>query len=141
MSLPDCKDICGEEPSATGFCPVDYYVPKAAKGNFGLIAGCIWGDDLAMKLQYLDLTRIKEGLLDRKESFGYWDLPNGYLKDIIEDQFLDDDDDDSCLLVPRLTYVFLNRIDKSIGSQLYYSYCYMTNEAKQEFDRLYKEKK
>jgi len=28
MSLPDCKDIGGEDPSANGFCPVDYYVPE-----------------------------------------------------------------------------------------------------------------
>lgn len=27
MSLPDCKDIGGEEPHQHGFCPVDYYVP------------------------------------------------------------------------------------------------------------------
>lgn len=27
MSLPDCKDIGGEEPASHGFCPVDYCVP------------------------------------------------------------------------------------------------------------------
>lgn len=27
MSLPDCKDLCGEFPRERGFCPVDYHVP------------------------------------------------------------------------------------------------------------------
>lgn len=27
MELPSCKDIGGEEPSAGGFCPTDYFVP------------------------------------------------------------------------------------------------------------------
>ena len=27
MSLPDCKDLGGEEVSAGGFCPVEYFVP------------------------------------------------------------------------------------------------------------------
>lgn len=27
MELPSCRDIGGEEPSAGGFCPVDYFVP------------------------------------------------------------------------------------------------------------------
>jgi hypothetical protein len=27
MELPDCTDIGGEEPSAGGFCPVDYFIP------------------------------------------------------------------------------------------------------------------
>lgn len=31
LSLPECKDIGGEEPSGNGFCPVDYYVPLIKK--------------------------------------------------------------------------------------------------------------
>lgn len=27
MELPSCRDIGGEEPSPTGFCPVEYFVP------------------------------------------------------------------------------------------------------------------
>ena len=27
MSLPDCKDIGGEEPDSDGFCPTDFFVP------------------------------------------------------------------------------------------------------------------
>ncbi len=27
MSLPDCADVCGEEPNSYGFCPVEIYVP------------------------------------------------------------------------------------------------------------------
>jgi len=28
MSLPDCRDLGGEEPHAGGFCPVEFYVPR-----------------------------------------------------------------------------------------------------------------
>lgn len=28
MSLPDCKDIGGEEPNGAGFCPTEFYVPE-----------------------------------------------------------------------------------------------------------------
>ena len=28
MSLPDCRDIGGEEPSLNGFCPVEFYAPR-----------------------------------------------------------------------------------------------------------------
>lgn len=28
MTLPDCKDFCGEERDEFGFCPVDYYIPR-----------------------------------------------------------------------------------------------------------------
>lgn len=28
MSLPDCKKIGGQEAKASGFCPVDYFIPK-----------------------------------------------------------------------------------------------------------------
>ena len=30
MSLPDCKDIGGEEPHQHGFCPTGYYIPSYA---------------------------------------------------------------------------------------------------------------
>lgn len=28
MELPSCRDIGGEEPNSSGFCPTDYYVPS-----------------------------------------------------------------------------------------------------------------
>lgn len=28
MSLPECRDIGGEEPCPSGFCPIEYYVPR-----------------------------------------------------------------------------------------------------------------
>jgi hypothetical protein len=28
MSLPECRDLGGEEPTPSGFCPVEYYVPR-----------------------------------------------------------------------------------------------------------------
>lgn len=87
MALPDCKIIAAEEPGATGFCPTGFYVPVVAdsllgrdwgsgpivgpNGQFGFVTGCCWGDDNSWKIQFLDLTRIKEGIIRRDDRFGY----------------------------------------------------------------------
>jgi len=34
MSLPDCKNIGGEQPNAYGFCPAEYYIPRYKICNF-----------------------------------------------------------------------------------------------------------
>lgn len=47
------------------------YVP------FGFVSGCIWGDDSSWKLQFLDLARASEGIIERKELFGYVQLAEG----------------------------------------------------------------
>lgn len=86
-----------------GFCPTDFYVPYTEyletpeqepdesiriigpNGQFGFVAGCVWGDDISWKIQFLDLSRIKEGVLTRDDRFGYIELPsNMELKDAIE---------------------------------------------------------
>ena len=85
MELPSCRDVAGEEPTSHGFCPVDFHVPFLHKrvvaaghaGLFGFVAGCIWGDDSSWKIQYLDLSRISEGVLVRDERFGYIAIPEG----------------------------------------------------------------
>jgi hypothetical protein len=84
MELPSCRDLGGEEHDGNGFCPVDYYVPhdhpavlKAGNsGRFGFVAGCIWGDDSSWKIQYLDLSNAANGVLVRKELFGYVAMPS-----------------------------------------------------------------
>lgn len=97
MSLPDCKDIGGEEKSGAGFCPAEFYVPKiqrlVALGKnkegvqqyrkkldtayvpFGLIAGCVWGDDSSWKVMCIDLRQIEKGILKPDDRFGYVALP------------------------------------------------------------------
>lgn len=82
MTLPDCKDFCGEEPHGWGFCPVDYFVPYCIEegsndmiwpfqGQHGFVAGCVWGDDGSWKIQHLDLSRLEEGIIKRTDRFGY----------------------------------------------------------------------
>jgi hypothetical protein len=81
MSLPDCKDLCGEEEDSVGFCPVEFYVPydpeDGITGHFGFVAGCIWGDDSSWKIQYLDLANIEAGVMTNTSRFGYIELPSG----------------------------------------------------------------
>ena len=86
MSLPDCTDIGCEEPAQFGFCPVDFYVPSSVwdeeddtdtdrvDGQFGFVAGCVWGDDSSWKIQYLDLSRVSEGIVKGDDRFGYIEL-------------------------------------------------------------------
>ena len=82
------------EPGA-GFCPVGFYVPdwwdvhdgyiipgsenwnrdfEWPNGSFGFVWGCYWGDDSSWKVQYLDLSRIQEGIITRDDRFGYVEL-------------------------------------------------------------------
>lgn len=97
MSLPDCKDIGGEKPESNGFCPAEIYVPKiqrlipmgedkdghtkyskkleTAYVPFGLIAGCVWGDDSSWKVMCVDLRQIENGILKPDDRFGYVALP------------------------------------------------------------------
>lgn len=84
----------------SGFCPVGFYVPdwwdindgtvipgskywNADKewpcGDFGFVWGCYWGDDSSWKVQYLDLSRVQQGIITRDERFGYVELAiSGY---------------------------------------------------------------
>jgi hypothetical protein len=102
MDLASGEIIAGEEPSPGGFCPVGFYVPdwwdineRAERdgtlpgslrwtfdhewpiGEFGFVWGCVWGDDSSWKVQYLDLSRVQEGVLAREERFGYVILDTG----------------------------------------------------------------
>lgn len=53
--------------------------------SFGFVAGCIWGDDSSWKIQYLDLSEAKKGIIKRDERFGYIVLPeNQSLKEAID---------------------------------------------------------
>ena len=106
MELPSCKKIAGEEPHAHGFCPTTFYVPyndtrllnsdpKTAE-TIGFVSGCVWGDDSSWKIQFLDLSDIKNGNIKRDARFGYIELPNNLeLKDTIDfsDWYYDPDDD------------------------------------------------
>ena len=112
MSLPDCKDLGGEESCAFGFCPTGFYVPYmdqeeddgippdwtekdiyecnpvGPNGQFGFVCGCVWGDDSGgWKIQFLDLSRASEGIIKRGARFGYLEmspsLSSAELKDAI----------------------------------------------------------
>ncbi len=54
------------EPEIMGFTDVseESYCP------FGLVAGCIWGDEATWKVEYLDLARLPEKRFRRENHFG-----------------------------------------------------------------------
>lgn len=83
------------DPPGCGFCPVGFYVPdwwdvhgghtipgsphwgpnnEWPVGTFGFVWGCVWGDDSSWKVQYLDLSRVRDGIIARDERFGYVEL-------------------------------------------------------------------
>lgn len=95
MDLATGEIIASEEPQGNGFCPVGFYVPdwwdvndgsmlpgslywdegdEWPTGDFGFVWGCHWGDDSSWKVQYLDLSKITEGIITREERFGYVQL-------------------------------------------------------------------
>lgn len=105
MELPSCRDLCGEEATGLGFCPAEYYVPEnrydeddeeyGLDGEIGFISGCVWGDDTSWKVQFLDLSKIQQGVLTRDERFGYIELLHRHkLEDAIDvsDYWVDVDD-------------------------------------------------
>lgn len=86
IELPSCKVIASEESSPHGFCPVEFFVPENHKdpeedpqgldGQFGFVAGCVWGDDNSWKVQFLDLSAVQGGVILRdKNKLGYLELP------------------------------------------------------------------
>jgi hypothetical protein len=98
MELPSCKDICGEDENSAGFCPTGYFVPYTTpevlkltsadlsgndpfigpNGQFGFVCGCVWGDDTSWKIQFLDLSKISEGIFKRDDRFGYIEMLNSH---------------------------------------------------------------
>lgn len=55
----------------------------SSSGQWGVYAGCVWGDDSSYKLRYVDLSRVSEGIVTTDDRFGYVELPDGNLKDAI----------------------------------------------------------
>lgn len=107
LDLARKKIVAEEEAKPWGFCPTEFFVPdwwdehdgsvlpgheywderrdSWPSGQFGFVAGCLWGDDSSWKIQYLDLSKISEGVIGRDERFGYIELPHKVrLKDAID---------------------------------------------------------
>ncbi|MEO8801251.1 MAG: hypothetical protein ABI551_25390 [Polyangiaceae bacterium] len=95
LDLATDEVIAEENNEQMGFCPVGFYVPdwwdvndgsvipgneywssstEWPVGDFGFVWGCVWGDDSAWKIQYLDLSRVREGVILREERFGHVEL-------------------------------------------------------------------
>ncbi len=98
MDLATFKDIGGEPPNPSGFCPVEYYIPEIeyfekepdpkkpesfvyrvarAPSDVAFVAGCFWGDDSSWKIQCFDLSQVESGIITRDERFGYVAMANG----------------------------------------------------------------
>lgn len=95
LDLDSGDIVAAEEPDELGFCPAGFYVPdwwdlhdgtklpgsmdwrrddEWPSGDFGFVWGCVWGDDSSWKVQYLDLSAVRHGVLRREERFGYLSL-------------------------------------------------------------------
>lgn len=102
------KHYVGEERPGWGFCPVEFRVfdwrekltdesanmpfrdgylysdekLNAYTGQWAIYTGCIWGDDGSWKVRYVDLSKIREGIVVTEERFGYLPLL-GKLSDVV----------------------------------------------------------
>lgn len=55
------------------------------EGQWGVYSGCVWGDDNSLKIRFVDLSRVKEGIVTTDDRFGYFQLPSqGDLRSSIE---------------------------------------------------------
>lgn len=43
---------------------------------WGIMSGCVWGDDSSWKIKYIDLSQIDQKILKITEKFGYCEMPN-----------------------------------------------------------------
>lgn len=99
LDLATGRVIAEEPDDADGFCPVGFYVPdwwdvyddsiipgseywgpdhEWVSGGFGFVWGCVWGDDNGWwKVQCLDLSDVRSGVIRRDERFGYVELEDG----------------------------------------------------------------
>jgi hypothetical protein len=55
----------------------------SSSGQWGVYSGCVWGDDSSYKLRYVDLSKVSEGIVITDDRFGYVELPEGKLKDLV----------------------------------------------------------
>ena len=95
MDLDTGELVASELDGPNGFCPAGFYVPdwwdvhdgrtlpgsllwrsdhEWPAGDFGFVWGCVWGDDWSWKVQYLDLSAVRDGILRRDDRFGYVSL-------------------------------------------------------------------
>jgi hypothetical protein len=113
MDLATGKIIASEKQKGNegsngyGFCPVGFYVPdwrdihdgstfpgswwwddkndRWPDGTLGFVWGCYWGDDNGWKVQALDLSRVKDGIILRDDRWGYQYIePIGKPEDFIQ---------------------------------------------------------
>lgn len=112
MSLPDCKQIAQINQQ---FCPVEFYVPKVFNEQcteehytkFGFVSGCVWGDDGSWKVEYVDLSRVSEGIIKQDARFGYLELPHGLpLSRAIEVDWEHDDGNSQVSIATQMTFRF-----------------------------------
>jgi hypothetical protein len=81
MELPSCTDIGGEERSARGFWPTDYFVPLTSDHEpacpYAFVSGLYAGDNDSRpwQIQVIDLEQIGDGVVKRDARFGYVELP------------------------------------------------------------------
>lgn len=62
------RKLSADEPDEYVYSDKDLY---AFTGQWAVYSGCVWGDDNGFKIRYIDLSRIREGIVTEDERFGY----------------------------------------------------------------------
>jgi hypothetical protein len=83
MELPSCIQVAAEEEPPAHFCPVDFLVPWSddpevspqLQGEFGFVSGVYWGDPMGERIEYLDLSDLRQGTIRRDRRFGIISAP------------------------------------------------------------------
>lgn len=61
------------------FIDSGYELLLVRSASFGLVAGCVWGDDSSWKLQRIDLSNADKGEIKRDAPWGYVELPHDFI--------------------------------------------------------------
>jgi hypothetical protein len=89
--------------------------------KWGLVAGCIFGDDTSWKVEFIDLSRAAEGIIKRDDRFGYLSLPGGVsLRDAVNVDFIDADDDEKQMIqiAHPLTFTISGRLHTNLEKEI-----------------------
>lgn len=93
------------------------------RGDFGVYCGCVWGDDTSMKVQYVDLQKIREGVVTTDDRFGYIQLhPKLSLKESV--RYFDEGD--------RFEIAVSIDFDRESGKAGYYNKRYINFDEKED---------
>ncbi|XKH58693.1 hypothetical protein LG293_16725 (plasmid) [Citricoccus nitrophenolicus] len=89
LATPPVPEVNGMPARGLSFYPHRFRVfgtedDPSADGTWGIMSGCLYGDDDYFKVRYIDLSAALSGRITEDERFGYMELPTGVGLDAVQ---------------------------------------------------------